>query len=75
MATLRAPPPQPGTLTLNNSVEYLSMHYLPSPCLERDGNTKARTIMRTAYCDHSARTASEKLCMSAPPSDIGPPLV
>ena len=58
--------PPPGTVTLNNSVEYLPMHYLPSPCLERDWKTKARTIMRTAsYCNYLARAASKKLYMSA----------
>ena len=36
MATLRATPP-PGTVTLNNSVEYLPMHYLSNPCLRREG--------------------------------------
>ena len=52
----------PDTVTLNNSVEYLPMHYLPNPCLKKDGKTKARTIMRTAsYCNHLARTASKKL--------------
>ena len=37
MATLQAAPPPPGTLTLNNSVEYLPMPYLRSPSLEREG--------------------------------------
>ena len=29
--------PPPGTVTLNNSVEYLPTHYLPSPYLKREG--------------------------------------
>ena len=38
--------PPPGTVTLNNSVEYLPTHYLPSPYLKREegmGKTKAQT--------------------------------
>ena len=29
--------PPPGTVTLNNSVEYLPTQYLPSPYLKREG--------------------------------------
>jgi len=49
--------PAQGTVTLNNAVEYLPTHYLPSPYLKREGGMgkpKAQTGTQTAsYCNNT----------------------
>ena len=56
--------PHQGTVTLNNSVEYLPTHYLPSPKPQvggRNGKTKAQTGSKTAgYCKNTLRRTASK---------------
>ena len=59
--------PPPGTITLNNSVEYLPTHYLPSPYLKgEEGMGKINTQTSTPtpnYC--IAKTPCVKLRASS----------
>ena len=83
MATLQVPPPPPpGTITLNNSVKYLPMHYLPSPCLKREGGMgkqKHKLLCEQQAIAITLQELPAKNCVSqprgAPISNIGPPLV
>ena len=82
MATLRAAPP--GTVTLNDSVEYLPTQYLPSPNLKREGAMGKKTKHKLAHKEQAiATTLCEELQASnciyksqgAPARGIGPPLL
>ena len=85
MATLRAAPTK-GTITLNNSVEYLPTQYLPRPIPQgpqgggRDGKTKAQTgtqqqAIATTLCEEMQASHCVYKSRGAPARGNGPPQI
>ena len=75
--------PPPGTVTLNNSVEYLPTQYLPSPHQEggRDGKKPKHKLARkqraieTTFCEELQASNCVYKSRGAPARDTGPPLI